>query len=96
MAAIRRTARVFISSTFRDIHAARDRLVKVVLPERRGPIVVEASREWAVMMKSWISHFGRQQIGFKGIASDPNLGLEALQTFCDSPRQGIARTTRVA
>src|SRR3954452_1713867 len=30
-----RTARVFISSTFRDMHAERDHLVKVVFPELR-------------------------------------------------------------
>jgi hypothetical protein len=29
------TARVFISSTFRDMHAERDHLVKVVFPELR-------------------------------------------------------------
>ena len=30
-----RTVRVFISSTFRDMHAERDHLVKVVFPELR-------------------------------------------------------------
>ena len=30
-----RTVRVFISSTFRDMHAERDYLVKVVFPELR-------------------------------------------------------------
>jgi len=30
-----RTARVFISSTFRDMHAERDHLIKVVFPELR-------------------------------------------------------------
>ena len=29
------TVRVFISSTFRDMHAERDHLVKVVFPELR-------------------------------------------------------------
>jgi Domain of unknown function (DUF4062) len=29
------TARVFISSTFRDMHAERDHLIKVMLPELR-------------------------------------------------------------
>jgi telomerase protein component 1 len=35
MAGTWRTARVFISSTFRDMHAERDHLVKVVFPELR-------------------------------------------------------------
>jgi len=35
MAAERRTVRVFISSTFRDMHAERDHLVTVVFPELR-------------------------------------------------------------
>jgi len=30
-----RTIRVFISSTFRDMHAQRDRLVKMVFPKLR-------------------------------------------------------------
>ncbi|MGO9468307.1 MAG: DUF4062 domain-containing protein [Isosphaeraceae bacterium] len=29
------TAKVFISSTFRDMHAERDHLIKVVFPELR-------------------------------------------------------------
>ena len=33
MVATWRTARVFISSTFRDMHAERDHIVKVVIPE---------------------------------------------------------------
>ncbi|HKM54099.1 MAG TPA: DUF4062 domain-containing protein [Isosphaeraceae bacterium] len=35
MATTWQTARVFISSTFRDMHAERDHLVKVVFPELR-------------------------------------------------------------
>lgn len=35
MAATRKTVRVFISSTFRDMHAERDHLVTVVFPELR-------------------------------------------------------------
>ncbi len=35
MAQTWQTARVFISSTFRDMHAERDYLVKVVFPELR-------------------------------------------------------------
>jgi len=31
----RRTVRVFISSTFRDMHVERDQLVRVVFPELR-------------------------------------------------------------
>jgi len=34
-----KTARVFISSTFRDMHAERDHLVKVVFPELRERLV---------------------------------------------------------
>src|SRR5436309_7629919 len=44
MAATWRTVRVFISSTFRDMHAERDHLVKVVFPalrERLLPYRVE-------------------------------------------------------
>jgi hypothetical protein len=34
-----RTVRIFISSTFRDMHAERDLLVQVVFPElRRGEV----------------------------------------------------------
>lgn len=35
MAQVWKTIRVFISSTFRDMHAERDHLVKVVFPELR-------------------------------------------------------------
>jgi telomerase protein component 1 len=35
MAETWRTVRVFISSTFRDMHAERDHLVRVVFPELR-------------------------------------------------------------
>jgi hypothetical protein len=35
MAAIWKTVRVFISSTFRDMHAKRDNLVRLVLPRLR-------------------------------------------------------------
>jgi hypothetical protein len=44
MAAIWQTAKVFISSIFRDTYAERDHLVKVVFPERRGEVVVEISQ----------------------------------------------------
>ena len=35
MSATHKTVRVFISSTFRDMHAERDHLVTVVFPELR-------------------------------------------------------------
>ncbi|MGA2069561.1 MAG: DUF4062 domain-containing protein [Thermoguttaceae bacterium] len=35
MSAVWKTVRVFISSTFRDMHAERDYLVRVVFPELR-------------------------------------------------------------
>jgi nephrocystin-3 len=35
MSATWKTVRVFISSTFRDMHAERDHLVRVVFPELR-------------------------------------------------------------
>jgi Domain of unknown function (DUF4062) len=35
MAAPWKTVRVFISSTFRDMHAERDHLIKVVFPKLR-------------------------------------------------------------
>ncbi|MBT4864805.1 MAG: DUF4062 domain-containing protein, partial [Planctomycetaceae bacterium] len=35
MASVWKTVRVFISSTFRDMHAERDHLVKVVFPRVR-------------------------------------------------------------
>jgi len=37
MNATHKTVRVFISSTFRDMHAERDHLVAVVFPELRLP-----------------------------------------------------------
>jgi WD40 repeat protein len=40
MAGTWRTARVFISSTFRDMHAERDHLVKIVFPELRERLLL--------------------------------------------------------
>jgi len=45
MAKTWQTVRVFISSTFKDIHAERDHLVKVVFPELR-----ERCAEWQLPM----------------------------------------------
>lgn len=50
----RRTVRVFVSSTFRDMHAERDHLVKVVFPalrERLDPYrvdLVEIDLRWGI------------------------------------------------
>jgi len=41
MAARWRTVRVFISSTFRDMHAERDQLVKVVFPALRASLLAD-------------------------------------------------------
>lgn len=49
-----KTARVFISSTFRDMHAERDHLVKVVFPELREKLekhrihLVDIDLRWGV------------------------------------------------
>src|SRR4051794_34552070 len=49
-----RTVRVFISSTFRDMHAERDHLVKVVFPELRERVLphrvhlVDVDLRWGV------------------------------------------------
>ena len=54
MAASWRTVRVFISSTFRDMHAERDHLVKVVFPELRERLekyrihLVDIDLRWGV------------------------------------------------
>jgi len=54
MAAIWRTVRVFISSTFRDMHAERDHLVRVVFPElkercrKRYVQLVDVDLRWGV------------------------------------------------
>jgi hypothetical protein len=48
------TVRVFISSTFRDMHAQRDHLARVVFPElrercaKRRSHVVDLGRRWGV------------------------------------------------
>jgi telomerase protein component 1 len=48
------TVRVFISSTFRDMHAERDHLVKVVFPElrermgKRSLYLVDVDLRWGV------------------------------------------------
>jgi len=39
MSAIWKTVRVFISSTFRDMHAERDHLVQVVFPKLRHELL---------------------------------------------------------
>ena len=39
MASTWRTVRVFISSTFRDMHAERDHLIKVVFPALREKVL---------------------------------------------------------
>ena len=41
-----KTVRVFISSTFRDMHAERDHLVKVVFPALREELESTASSWW--------------------------------------------------
>ena len=54
MAQIWRTVRVFVSSTFRDMHAERDHLVKVVFPElrermaKRNLYLVDVDLRWGV------------------------------------------------
>ena len=54
MSANLKTVRVFISSTFRDMHAERDHLVTVVFPELRerveqlGLEFVDADLRWGV------------------------------------------------
>jgi hypothetical protein len=54
MPAIWRTVRVFISSTFRDIHAERDHLVKVVFPALREKLeqyhiyLIDIDLRWGV------------------------------------------------
>ena len=54
MAEIWRTVRVFISSTFRDMHAEREELVKRVFPhlrklcEERGVGLVDVDLRWGV------------------------------------------------
>src|SRR6266436_5485398 len=54
MASIWKTVRVFISSTFRDMHAERDHLVKVVFPvlrERLAPYrvyLLDIDLRWGV------------------------------------------------
>jgi telomerase protein component 1 len=54
MAGTWRTARVFISSTFRDMHAERDHLVKVVFPELRERLapyrieLIDVDLRWGV------------------------------------------------
>ncbi len=59
-----RQIRVFISSTFRDMHAERDRLVKVVFPqlrrlcESRGVTWGEVDLRWGVSRErrtDWVS-----------------------------------------
>jgi hypothetical protein len=42
MAAIWQTVRVFISSTFRDMHAERDHLVKIVFPALSSSVKTSA------------------------------------------------------
>ncbi len=57
MTATWRTARVFISSTFRDMHAERDHLVKVVFPELREKLekhrihLVDIDLRWGVTVE---------------------------------------------
>src|ERR1700730_17580098 len=54
MAANWRTVRVFISSTFRDMHAERDHLVKVVFPALREKLepfrvhLIDIDLRWGV------------------------------------------------
>jgi len=54
MAGSWRTVRIFISSTFRDMHAERDHLVKVVFPELRDRMVgrhlrlVDSDLRWGI------------------------------------------------
>src|ERR1043165_4821592 len=54
MASIWKTVRVFISSTFRDMHAERDHLIKVVFPklqqwcEQRRLHLVDIDLRWGV------------------------------------------------
>jgi len=54
MAATWQTVRVFISSTFRDMHAERDQLVKVVFPrlrqwcQQRRRHLVDIDLRWGV------------------------------------------------
>src|SRR6266568_615442 len=54
MPAIWRTVRVFLSSTFRDMHAERDHLVKVVFPTLREKLepyrvhLVDIDLRWGV------------------------------------------------
>ena len=49
-----KTARVFISSTFRDMHAERDYLSKVIFPEvretlkHRGIYLVDVDLRWGI------------------------------------------------
>jgi telomerase protein component 1 len=49
-----KTVRVFISSTFRDMHAERDHLVKVVFPELRDRMaqrhlyLVDVDLRWGI------------------------------------------------
>jgi len=56
MAATWRTVRVFISSTFRDMHAEREELVKRVFPqlrklcEERGVGWAEVDLRWGVFL----------------------------------------------
>ncbi|MGV8118262.1 MAG: DUF4062 domain-containing protein [Candidatus Xenobiia bacterium LiM19] len=54
MAAIWKTVKIFISSTFRDMHAERDQLVKVVFPELREKLekhrihLVDIDLRWGI------------------------------------------------
>ena len=57
MAQIWRTVRVFISSTFRDMHAERDHLVRLVFPElkercrKRYVQLIDVDLRWGVTEK---------------------------------------------
>ena len=59
MAQTWRTVRIFISSTFRDMHAERDYLVRVVFPElrercaRRQLHLVDIDLQWGVTKDIW-------------------------------------------
>jgi telomerase protein component 1 len=54
MSAVWKTVRVFISSTFRDMHAERDHLVKAVFPalyerlEKYGVHLIDIDLRWGV------------------------------------------------
>jgi hypothetical protein len=68
-----KTIRVFISSTFRDMHAERDHLVTVVFPELRKR-VEQLGLEFFDVDLRW------------GISEDPRRDNKTMRNKMDHPR----------